>query len=116
MAIENTVQFKGLYHVLGGIISPIDGIGPSDIRVAELEERVKSGDVKEIILALSATMEGDTTNFYIYRKLQQYGVKVSIIARGVSVGDEIEYADEITLGRSIMNRTLFDDSYRLLSK
>ena len=116
MAIENTAQFKGLYHVLGGIISPIDGIGPSDIRIAELEERVKAGDVKEIILALSATMEGDTTNFYIYRKLQQYGVKVSIIARGVSVGDEIEYADEITLGRSIMNRTLFDDSYRLLSK
>lgn len=116
MAIENTVQFKGLYHVLGGIISPIDGIGPSDLRIAELEERVKSGQVKEVILALSATMEGDTTNFYIYRKLQQYDVKVSIIARGVSVGDEIEYADEITLGRSIMNRTLFDDSYKLISK
>lgn len=116
MAIENTVQFKGLYHVLGGIISPIDGIGPSDIRIAELEERVKLGEVKEVILALSATMEGDTTNFYIYRKLQPYNAKVSIIARGVSVGDEIEYADEITLGRSIINRTLFDDSYNLLSK
>ncbi|NLX81437.1 MAG: recombination protein RecR [Proteiniphilum sp.] len=116
MAIENTVQFKGLYHVLGGIISPIDGIGPSDIRIAELEERVKLGEVKEVILALSATMEGDTTNFYIYRKLQPYNTKVSIIARGVSVGDEIEYADEITLGRSIINRTLFDDSYNLLSK
>lgn len=116
MAIENTVQFKGLYHVLGGIISPIDGIGPSDLRIAELEERVKSGKVKEVILALSATMEGDTTNFYIYRKLQPYGIKVSIIARGVSVGDEIEYADEITLGRSIMNRTLFDDSYNPISK
>lgn len=116
MAIENTVQFKGLYHVLGGIISPIDGIGPSDLRITELEERVKSGKVKEVILALSATMEGDTTNFYIYRKLQPYGIKVSIIARGVSVGDEIEYADEITLGRSIMNRTLFDDSYNPISK
>ena len=116
MAIENTVQFKGLYHVLGGIISPIDGMGPSDIRIAELEERIKSGSIKEVILALSATMEGDTTNFYIYRKLQPYDIKVSIIARGVSVGDEIEYADEITLGRSIVNRTPFDSSYKLLSK
>ncbi len=116
MAIENTIQFKGLYHVLGGIISPIDGIGPSDIRISELEERVKTGSVKEVILALSATMEGDTTNFYIYKKLHPYDVKVSIIARGVSVGDEIEYADEITLGRSILNRTPFDDSYNLISK
>ena len=116
MAIENTIQFKGLYHVLGGIISPIDGMGPSDIRIAELEERIKSGSIKEVILALSATMEGDTTNFYIYRKLQPYDIKVSIIARGVSVGDEIEYADEITLGRSIVNRTPFDSSYKLLSK
>lgn len=113
MAIENTIQFKGLYHVLGGIISPIDGIGPSDLQIASLEERVKAGDVKEVILALSATMEGDTTNFYIFRKLQPYGVKVSIIARGVSVGDEIEYADEVTLGRSILNRMPFDESYRL---
>lgn len=116
MAIENTVQFKGLYHVLGGIISPIDGVGPSDIRIAELEERIKQGDVKEVILALSATMEGDTTNFYIYRRLQSYDVNVSIIARGVSVGNEIEYTDEITLGRSIMNRTPFNESYNLVSK
>lgn len=113
MAIENTIQFKGLYHVLGGIISPIDGIGPSDLQITSLEERVKQGDVKEVILALSATMEGDTTNFYIFRKLQPYDVKVSIIARGVSVGDEIEYADEVTLGRSILNRTPFDESYKL---
>ena len=116
MAIENTIQFKGLYHVLGGIISPIDGIGPSDLQIAGLEERVRSGEVKEVILALSATMEGDTTNFYIFRKLQPYNVKVSIIARGVSVGDEIEYADEVTLGRSILNRTPFDESYRLIGK
>ncbi|MGI6046512.1 MAG: recombination mediator RecR [Petrimonas sp.] len=116
MAIENTAQFKGLYHVLGGIISPIDGIGPSDLQIASLEERVKSGNVKEVILALSATMEGDTTNFYIFRKLQPYNVKVSIIARGVSVGDEIEYADEVTLGRSILNRTPFDESYKLIGK
>ncbi|WP_298652948.1 recombination mediator RecR [uncultured Proteiniphilum sp.] len=116
MAIEKTVQFGGLYHVLGGIISPIDGIGPSDLEIASLEERVKAGGIREVILALSATMEGDTTNFYIYRKLQSYGVKVSIIARGVSVGDEIEYADEVTLGRSILNRTPFDESYKLLPK
>lgn len=116
MAIENTVQFRGLYHVLGGIISPIDGIGPSDLQIASLEERVKQGGIKEVILALSATMEGDTTNFYIFRKLQPYGVKVSIIARGVSVGDEIEYADEVTLGRSILNRTPFDESYKLTAR
>jgi recombination protein RecR len=116
MAIEKTIQFKGLYHVLGGIISPIDGIGPSDLEIASLVERVKNGEVKEVIMALSATMEGDTTNFYIFRKLQPYDVKVSIIARGVSIGDEIEYADEITLGRSILNRTPFDESYRLVNK
>ncbi|WP_352422519.1 recombination mediator RecR [Proteiniphilum sp.] len=116
MAIEKTVQFGGLYHVLGGIISPIDGIGPSDLEIASLEERVKTGEIREVVLALSATMEGDTTNFYIYRKLQPYGVKVSIIARGVSIGDEIEYADEVTLGRSILNRTPFDESYKLVSK
>ncbi len=116
MAIEKTVQFEGLYHVLGGIISPIDGIGPSDLEIASLEERVKAGGIREVILALSATMEGDTTNFYIFRKLQPYGVKVSIIARGVSIGDEIEYADEVTLGRSILNRIPFDESYKLLSK
>ena len=116
MAIEGTMQFKGLYHVLGGIISPIDGIGPSDLEIDSLVERVKTGDIREVILALSATMEGDTTNFYIYRKLQPYDVKISIIARGVSIGDEIEYADEITLGRSILNRTPFDETYRLTSK
>lgn len=116
MAIERTVQFGGLYHVLGGIISPIDGIGPSDLEIASLEERVKAGDIKEVILALSATMEGDTTNFYIYRKLTPYQVKVSIIARGVSIGDEIEYADEVTLGRSIQNRTPFNESYKLVTK
>lgn len=116
MAIENTVQFRGLYHVLGGVISPIDGIGPSDLQIAGLEERIRAGGVKEVILALSATMEGDTTNFYIFRKLQPYDVKISIIARGVSVGDEIEYTDEVTLGRSILNRTPFDESYKLISR
>ena len=116
MAIERTGQFKGLYHVLGGIISPIDGVGPSDLEIASLEERVKRGEIEELVLALSATMEGDTTNFYIFRKLQPYNVKVSIIARGVSIGDEIEYADEVTLGRSILNRTPFDESYKLGSK
>ena len=113
MAIERTGQFKGLYHVLGGIISPIDGVGPSDLEIASLEERVKRGEIEELVLALSATMEGDTTNFYIFRKLQPYSLKVSIIARGVSIGDEIEYADEVTLGRSILNRTPFDESYKL---
>ena len=116
MAIENTVQFKGLYHVLGGIISPIDGIGPSDIQISSLIDRVKTKEVKEVILALSATMEGDTTNFYIFRKLEAFNIKVSIIARGVSIGNEIEYTDEVTLGRSIINRTLFEDSYKLNKK
>lgn len=113
MAIENTVQYKGQYHVLGGIISPIDGIGPSDVEIASLINRVKENDVKEVILALSATMEGDTTNFYIYRKLEPFDIKVSIIARGVSVGNELEYTDEVTLGRSILNRTSFKESYKL---
>ena len=109
MAIENTMQYKGLYHVLGGVISPMDGMGPSDIEIDSLVTRVAEGNVKEVILALSPTMEGDTTNFYIYRKLAPYGdVKISIIARGVSVGNELEYTDEITLGRSILNRTLFE--------
>lgn len=116
MAIENTVQFKGQYHVLGGIISPIDGIGPSDVEIASLIERVKTKGVKEVILALSATMEGDTTNFYIYRKLEPFDIKVSIIARGVSIGNEIEYTDEVTLGRSILNRMPFDESYKLHQK
>ena len=107
MAIEKTQQFRGLYHVLGGIISPMDGIGPGDIEVESLVDRVSKGSVVEVILALSSTMEGDTTNFYISRKLSQYDVKLSVIARGISVGDELEYTDEVTLGRSILNRTPF---------
>lgn len=105
MAIEATQQYRGLYHVLGGIISPMDGIGPSDIEIESLVERVSQGDVKEIIFALSTTMEGDTTNFYISRKLAPFNVKLSVIARGIAIGDELEYADEVTLGRSIINRT-----------
>lgn len=107
MAVENTMQFRGTYHVLGGVISPMEGVSPADLQIESLIERVSSGNIKEIILALSSTMEGDTTNFYIYRKLQQYNIKLSVIARGISVGDELEYADEITLGRSIVNRTPF---------
>lgn len=107
MAVEATQQYRGLYHVLGGVISPMDGIGPGDLQIDSLVQRVAEGDIKEVILALSTTMEGDTTNFYIYRKLDKMDVKLSIIARGVSVGDELEYADEVTLGRSIVNRTLF---------
>ena len=108
MAIENTMQYNGLYHVLGGLISPMDGIGPSDLKIDSLVERVAQGDIAEVILALSSTMEGDTTNFYIFRKLAPYDVKVSIIARGIAVGNEIEYTDEVTLGRSITNRTPFE--------
>ena len=108
MAVEATQQFRGLYHVLGGVISPMDGIGPSDLQIDSLVERVQAGGVKEVILALSTTMEGDTTNFYIYRKLEKFGVKLSVIARGISVGDELEYAAEVTLGRSIVNRTSFN--------
>ena len=107
MAVEATQQFRGLYHVLGGVISPMDGIGPSDLQIESLVERVKNGGVKEVILALSSTMEGDTTNFYIFRKLAPYEVEMSVIARGISIGDELEYTDEVTLGRSIVNRTLF---------
>ncbi|MBR5475755.1 MAG: recombination protein RecR [Bacteroidaceae bacterium] len=107
MAVENTMQYRGVYHVLGGVISPMDGVSPSDLQIESLIERVATGEVKEIILALSSTMEGDTTNFYIFRKLAQYDVKLTMIARGISVGDELEYADEITLGRSIINRTPF---------
>lgn len=108
MAIENTRQYNGVYHVLGGIISPMDGIGPDDLNIDLLESRVASGNVSEIILALSTTMEGDTTNFYIYKRLAGYGIPVTTIARGVSVGDELEYADEVTLGRSLINRVPFD--------
>ena len=109
MAIENTQQYHGLYHVLGGVISPMDGIGPSDLEIESLVGRVGDGKVKEVILALSPTMEGDTTNFYIFRKLAPFtDVKITMIARGVSVGNELEYTDEVTLGRSILNRTVFE--------
>ena len=107
MAVENTQQYKGLYHVLGGVISPMDGVGPSDLQIDSLVDRVRTGVVKEVILALSSTMEGDTTNFYIYRKLAPYEGKLTMIARGISIGDELEYTDEVTLGRSIVNRTVF---------
>ena len=109
MAIENTQQYHGLYHVLGGVISPMDGIGPGDLEIQSLVERVGDGEAQEVILALSPTMEGDTTNFYIFRKLAQYtDLKITVIARGVAMGDELEYADEVTLGRSILNRTIFE--------
>jgi recombination protein RecR len=104
MAIENTRQFKGLYHVLGGIISPVDGIGPSDLRIDSLEKKVMEGGISEIILALSTTMEGDTTNYYLYKKLNKYNPVITTLARGVAIGDELEYTDEITLGRAINNR------------
>ncbi|MBP1613455.1 MAG: recombination protein RecR [Bacteroidetes bacterium] len=107
MAVEATQQFRGLYHVLGGVISPMDGVGPGDLQIGSLVQRVSDGTIKEVILALSSTMEGDTTNFFIYRKLEKLGVKLSVIARGISIGDELEYTDEVTLGRSIINRTSF---------
>jgi len=104
MAIENTRQYRGIYHVLGGVISPVDGIGPADLRIDTLEEKVRSGGISEVILALSTTMEGDTTNFYLYRRLNKYSVFLTTLARGVAIGDELEYTDEITLGRAINNR------------
>ena len=110
IAIENTAQFKGFYHILGGIISPIDGVGPKDLNIESLENKVKQGKVKEIIFAMSATMEADTTNFYIYKILAPYNVKTSAIARGIPVGDELEYTDEITLGRSILKRIPYENS------
>jgi len=112
MAIENTSSFKGLYHVLGGKISPMDGVGPHDLNINPLVEKVKQGVIKELIFALSSTMEGDTTNFYIFKQIQDYSVLTSTIARGISVGDELEYADEITLGRSILNRIPFEASLK----
>ncbi|ANW96363.1 recombination protein RecR [Wenyingzhuangia fucanilytica] len=112
MAIENTAQFQGLYHVLGGKISPMEGIGPSHLKIESLLEKVKSGVVKELVFALSSTMEGDTTNFYIYKQIKDYDIRISAIARGISVGDELEYADEVTLGRSIVNRIPFENSLR----
>jgi len=108
MAIENTRQFFGVYHVLGGVISPMDGIGPDDLTIGPLEEKIKEGKIDEVILALSTTMEGDTTNYFLYRKLSKYNVNITTIARGISIGDELEYADEVTLGRSLVNRLPFD--------
>lgn len=112
MAIENTNLFKGIYHVLGGKISPIDGIGPSQLNIVTLVEKVKTGNVKELIFALSSTMEGDTTNFYIYKQIKEYGIVTSAIARGIAVGDELEFADEVTLGRSILHRVPFENSLK----
>ena len=112
MAIENTAQFRGIYHVLGGKISPIDGIGPSQLKINTLVEKVKSGNVQELIFALSSTMEGDTTNFYIYKQVKDFGIITSTIARGISVGDELEYADEVTLGRSLINRIPFENALK----
>ncbi len=113
MAIENTGQYHGIYHVLGGLISPVDGIGPDDLVTAPLEEKIRKGEVKELILALNTTMEGDTTNFYLFRKFRDTPVKITTLARGVAIGGELEYADEITLGRSIANRTLFEETFKL---
>lgn len=112
MSIENTHQYHGIYHVLGGIISPLDGIGPADLTIEALVEKARNNPIKEVILALSTTMEGDTTNFYIYKKLQDTRVKVTTLARGVAIGDDLEYADEITLGRSILNRTDFEEIFK----
>lgn len=112
MAIENTSQYRGHYHVLGGKISPLDGIGPQDLNIYSLVEKVKKGEVDELIFALSSTMEGDTTNFYIYRQIISFGIKTSTIARGIAVGDELEFADEVTLGRSILNRIPFENSLK----
>ena len=112
MAIENTGQFRGIYHVLGGKISPIDGVGPSQLKITTLVEKVKSGNVQELIFALSSTMEGDTTNFYIYKQVKEFEIITSTIARGISVGDELEFADEVTLGRSLINRIPFENAIK----
>jgi recombination protein RecR len=112
MAIENTGQFRGIYHVLGGKISPIDGVGPSQLKITSLVEKVKQGEVTEVIFALSSTMEGDTTNFFIYKQISKADVVISTIARGIAVGDELEYADEVTLGRSILQRVPFENSFK----
>lgn len=111
MAIENTAQFKGLYHILGGIISPVDGIGPKDLNIDLLVEKIAQGTIKEVIMALRTTVEGDTTNFYIYKKLKDFNVNISQIARGIAIGDELEYADEITLGRSILHRVPYENQF-----
>ncbi len=110
LAIENTGQFNGLYHILGGIISPMDGIGPNDLNIDSLVRRVEADGIKEVIMALSTTIEGDTTNFYIYKKLKEFSLDITTIARGISIGDELEYADEVTLGRSILNRTPYEST------
>ena len=110
MAIENTGQYTGVYHILGGIISPMDGIGPNELNIDSLVNRVSNGNIKEVIMALSTTIEGDTTNFYIYKKLKDMNVEITTIARGVAIGDELEYADEVTLGRSILNRTPYEST------
>ena len=112
MAIENTQQFKGIYHVLGGKISPIDGVGPSQLNITTLVEKVKTGKIEELIFALSSTMEGDTTNFFIYKQIKEYNIIASTIARGIAVGDELEYADEVTLGRSILQRIPLEISFK----
>ena len=112
MAIENTNQFRGVYHVLGGKISPIDGVGPSQLNIITLVEKVKTGNIEEVIFALSSTMEGDTTNFYVFKQIKEYNVKTSTIARGIAVGDELEYADEVTLGRSIIQRVPFENAIK----
>lgn len=111
ITIESTHEFNGLYHVLGGVISPLDGIGPSDLEIDSLVERVAEGEIREVILALNATMQGDTTNYYIYRKLTPYNLEISLLARGISIGNELEYTDELTLGRSIHNRIPFSDTF-----
>lgn len=113
MAIESTQQYRGVYHVLGGIISPLDGIGPADLNIESLVKRISEGEIKEVIMALSTTMEGDTTNFYIYKRLKDFNVIVTTIARGISIGDELEYADEITLGRSITNRIPYENTHSI---
>ncbi len=112
MSVENTQQYSGVYHVLGGIISPMDGIGPADLTIDSLEMKVKQNQIQEVILALSTTMEGDTTNFYIYRRLKDQRVNISTLARGVAIGDDLEYADEVTLGRSLLNRTSFEETFK----
>jgi recombination protein RecR len=112
MAIENTNQYRGIYHVLSGKISPVDGIGPGQLNILTLVQKISGGNIKELIFALSPTMEGDTTNFYIYKQIKEYDIITSAIARGISVGDELEYADEVTLGRSILQRVPFQDSFK----
>lgn len=111
MAIENTMQYRGVYHVLGGVISPMNGIGPNELNIESLIQKAANGNINEMIFALSATMEGDTTNFYIFKRIKDYNIKTSVIARGVAIGDDLEYTDEVTLGRSIINRVPYENSF-----